>query len=134
MCTDARRHFFGEVCDESMRLSPLGVLAHKEFEAAASNYPSVDIDAFVVMPNHVHVILVLHEHPERRPSLSRIVQFYKTGVTMKARRHVDVVPAVIWQRSFHDHIIRDDVGLSKIREYVQNNPLRWYLDKFYSEG
>jgi REP element-mobilizing transposase RayT len=115
-----------------MHLSPLGIIAYDEFGKLPQHYTTVALDGFVVMPNHVHVILILQEHSEQQPNLSHIVRNYKAGVTRTTRRELDTVPSVLWQRRFHDHIIRNDAAYSRIREYVQNNPLSWHIDTFYA--
>jgi REP element-mobilizing transposase RayT len=133
ICTHQRQHLFGKVVDEKMHLTPLGEVARGHLEKLPGHFPNLSLDGFVVMPNHVHAICVLQDDPKCRARLGSVVGSYKAGVTINARRGLTEVPPKIWQGRYHDHIIRDAESLSRIREYVQNNPLRWHLDTFYSE-
>jgi REP element-mobilizing transposase RayT len=132
ICTHQRELLFGNVVDELMLLNSLGEIVYRHLQNLPTHYPNLAVDCFVVMPNHLHVAFVLRDDPELRPDLNNVVGNYKAGVTRTARRELDDVPPAIWQRSYHDHIIRDDEDFSRIREYVQTNPLRWHLDTFYS--
>ena len=80
------------------------------------------------MPNHVHAIIVL-ENGFINPSISKIVGLYKTGVTKQLRKmRPDIL---VWQRSFYDHIIRNQKSYEEIWTYIDNNPLKWEMDKLY---
>jgi REP element-mobilizing transposase RayT len=115
----------------------------KVWSGLGLHYP-VGVDAFVVMPNHVHGILVLGQHgnadrdgaavPTPALSLSTVVQRFKTFTMHEYGRGVTSqgwprYPGRLWQQRFHDHIVRDERDLAAIREYIANNPLRWRLDR-----
>ena len=100
------------------------------------HYPSVELDYFVVMPNHVHGILILTRpaqnnsntavgqlKPPQSRSLGMIVNHYKGGITRWARQNGE--PEFQWQGRYYDHIIRNERGLYQIRKYIEENPLRW---------
>lgn len=96
-------------------------------------------DVFVVMPNHVHIIVFLvgaaflQPDAGKTPALGKIITGYKAGVTRKCRqREILDVSASIWQRGYHDHIIRDEADLNRIREYVAYNPSQWDEDSLHS--
>ena len=94
-----------------------------------NHYQGVSIDKYVVMPNHVHLILVLGN--EKNPDCSQIIAQYKSGVSREIH---SIAPGVeIWQRSYHDHIIRGEKDYLKIWEYIENNPKQWEMDCFYVE-
>ena len=84
--------------------------------------------AFVVMPNHVHMILVLN-NGENNPSVPFIIGQFKRGVTKEIRTFHPC--KLVWQRSFHDHIIRNQMGYEKIWTYINNYPLKWEEDCFF---
>lgn len=99
------------------------------------------VDAFVVMPNHVHAIIILmgdgRGDPADRPylrsqSLGAIVGQYKSIVTKRVAQMPDS-PERLWQRNYHDHIIRNEANLNRLREYITNNPARWQEDSLFSE-
>jgi REP element-mobilizing transposase RayT len=82
----------------------------------------VRLDRFVVMPNHVHAIVWLDSRAGQAPPLHRLVGGFKAAASRAAGRP-------LWQRSFHDRVIRDDAELEALRRYVAENPLRWALDR-----
>ena len=82
------------------------------------------------MPNHVHAIVAI-EGENQRHRLDTIIGLYKSGVTREIRKEIPNIQ--IWQRSFHDHVIRNQQQYEKIWTYIDNNPLKWELDCFYTD-
>lgn len=127
LCTHEHRCIFGNPGE----LNPLGKIVQRDLLSIPKYYPGVKIDKFVVMPNHVHAIIVL-ENGFINPSISKIVALYKTGVTKQLRK---IRPDIqVWQRSFYDHIIRNKKSYEDIWTYIDNNPLKWEMDKLYKNG
>ena len=92
-------------------------------------YPQVRVDKYVIMPNHVHLILVVESGLQTR--ITHIIGQYKMSVTKEIRK---CCPGFdVWHRSFHDHIIRNQKSYGKIWEYIENNPLKWEEDCFYPD-
>ena len=142
ICVKDRRPDFGRVHDGVMQLSALGQIAHQFLTDIPDHFLHTQMDAFVVMPNHVHAIIVIHNvqarhvAPRQRKfgplgsgSLSKIIQAYKAAVTRQARR--DGYVDFYWQERFYDHIIRDDRSLQRIRAYIIGNPLEWEQDDYF---
>jgi REP element-mobilizing transposase RayT len=141
ICTRGRECILGEVSEGSMILSRLGGLVASCWGAIPDHFPAVSLDVWTIMPNHVHGILVIGARRGtacRAPtqerfgepvagSLPTIVRSYKAAVTRLARRAC--LAESVWQRSYFDHVIRGEEELSRIREYILNNPLRWNLDE-----
>ena len=122
ICTDHRRCIFGSV----EKLSKFGEIAKEEILSIPKHYDGVLVDHFVVMPNHIHMIVVLEE---KAPNLNQIVAQYKSGVS---RRIHHLFPDIsVWQRSYHDHVIRNQISYENIWNYIQENPLKWVEDCFY---
>ncbi len=96
-------------------------------------YPMFRIDKYIIMPNHIHMILVLsgengRENPvPTNPTISQIIGWFKYQTTKNINKN-DIVK--IWQRSFHDHIIRNEQEYREIWNYIDPNPLKWSED-FY---
>jgi putative transposase len=139
ICTNQRQMLFGDVVDGEMILNSLGQLAHIELQTLPQHRPNIDIDAFVIMPNHVHAIIVILESLNTTSksltstgSLGAIVGGYKSGVTRKARQQGLVDEGVLWQERYHDAIIRNEQQYRHIALYVEQNPQRWANDTFYS--
>ena len=87
----------------------------------------VEIDKYVVMPNHIHMIMVLKNG--NTANVNQIIGLFKSGVTREVR---DTYPDMdLWQRSYHDHVIRDRAGYEKIWNYIEGNPSKWEEDCFY---
>ena len=90
-------------------------------------HDGIDLDALIVMPNHVHAIVILHRSAARRPPpIPAVVGMAKARASRRAG-------FPIWQRGYHDRVIRDERELQAAREYVETNPLRWSLDREYPE-
>lgn len=158
ICTRHRQPFFGRVQGGVMRLSPVGEIARRCWVEIPHHFDHAAIDEFVVMPNHVHGLVVLYDNTvetrpaETRPaetrhvaslpeprefgplkpgSLSKIVQAYKAAVTRLAR--MEGFRDFAWQPRFYDHIVRDRRALQNIRRYIRENPQKWELDRYYSQ-
>ncbi len=131
ICTDQRVHLFGEIHSDEMHLSSAGSIAYDCWKALPEHHAHITIDDFVVMPNHVHGILFLDGESG---VLSTIVGSYKSGVSRRIRHAYQQPSLVLWQGRYHDHIIRNEQSLNKIREYIQYNPALWQQDKFYDEA
>lgn len=124
ICTDQRIHYFGKIFDDSMILNDIWNIAY-EYRCNITNcYKSVVLDEFIIMPNHIHGIILLGDW---WVSLSTIIKWYKQVCSKKIR---NICPEFTWQKSFHDHIIRNSIEYERIKYYIQTNPKNWYKDKF----
>ena len=137
ICTANRAHYFGEIEDNTMQLNAAGMIAGQCWLDIPKYYPYIILDAHVVMPNHVHGIVIIdsklniHDDDDRKwkpGTLGVIINQYKRIVTINARK---TEPHFSWQTRFHDHIIRNEKSFEKIQKYIQENPLRWVDDMFY---
>lgn len=144
ICTWGRACLFGNVIDETMQLNDVGRAVLMCWEQIPRHFPRVELDEFVVMPNHVHGILVLAVDTDRgtacraptmerfgKPvarSLPTIVRSFKSAASKRVNELVGVSGAPIWQRNYHEHIIRNEQALNAIRQYIQDNPSQWALD------
>ncbi|MEP7286896.1 MAG: hypothetical protein ABI947_14155 [Chloroflexota bacterium] len=146
ICAHQRQPLFGYVTDaDEMIRSVEGQMAHDYWHTIPDHFPMVELDGFVVMPNHIHGILVLGETapPQHRGqpiesfgtpvlrSLSTVIRSYKSIVT-RTSRAITGSEGIVWQGRFHDHIIRHEDDLHRIQQYVANNPARWHDDTFYT--
>ena len=104
-----------------VKLSRSGQICADLFAEMQRVYSDVQFDAYVVMPNHVHMILMLENGVRTVPG---VVRAYKALATRR-------IGHAIWQDSFYEHIIRNERDMAEIREYIQQNPMKWELDKFY---
>jgi len=143
ICTHNGECLFGWVVDGKMMLSPWGRIARDEWMASAKIRHEIRLDAFVVMPNHIHGIIwivagnnvgatgrsPLRPHGPSPKSLGSFIAGYKSAVT-KRINHIRKTPGTpVWQRNYYEHIVRDETELTRIREYIRLNPLKWELDR-----
>jgi len=121
-----------------MKLSKPGEIAWRVWNGLPDHFARMEPDAFVVMPNHVHFVLALKPvvvtgRAERAPydkvSAPLIVNQYKSFLTRAINQWRNTPKAPVWQRSYRDHVVRDENDLHRIREYIQYNPLSWDLDR-----
>ena len=145
ICIEARRPWLGRVTDGGMALSALGSLVAAEWRESGNLRTGVMLDEWVVMPDHMHMILQLSgegagtvaDHPVfRRPanSLGSLIAQFKATTTRKARVDLGFTGIRIWQRNYHDRIIRGPRELDRIRQYVRDNPKRWAVRHVYPVG
>ncbi len=138
ICTRNFQPYFGNVVDGRVELSAAGEIANKFWQEIPSHFPHVVLDKFVIMPNHMHGIIVITSQPVetqhaaslQKPvagSLSVVIRSYKSAVTRWFRRNG--CPSFAWQPRFYDHIIRNDESLHEIRKYILANPLKWEYDR-----
>ena len=119
-----------------MKLSEFGIIAEKQWHWLAEQYQYIVLHALVVMPNHVHGIieikrsLIKSSVPIKIKPLSELMGAYKTTVSKQI--HLCGFMEFQWQRSFYEHIIRDEKTFESITEYIINNPMNWERDKFYN--
>ena len=125
ICTQGKKCFLGSID----ALHPAGLIAQRHILELSNHYSHVSVDKFIIMPNHIHMILVLDKG--NHADVKQIIGQYKSGVTREVRKlYPDIV---LWQRSFHDHIIRNQKRYEMIWMYIETNPIRWEKDCFYSE-
>ncbi len=114
-----------------MKYSAIGTLAKNCLLDIENHYSNVKVDNWVVMPNHIHLLIRVTEAPSQvKYDIPNIVGKYKAAVT-RAVGNTLQYSEKIWQSSFHDHIIRNDMDYQKIWEYISGNPSKWVDDCFY---
>lgn len=132
LVTYKRQEIFGKIVNDQMYLSSAGSCADVCWRMIPSHFNNVVSDVFIVMPNHVHGIIEIEGDDIDKtitPSLSDIVSSYKSAVSKLIHRMAEYEMLKVWQRSFYDHIIRDDRDYDNIVEYINGNPVEWALDK-----
>ena len=142
ICTHNKQKTLCDIVGEGLalpliNLSPIGLIAERELLNVTMHYSNVIIDKYVIMPNHIHLIIRISERinpfPTKKFDISNIVGKYKAAVTRKVGNAFMHSEKPLWQRSFHDHIIRDENDYLKIWNYIDTNPQKWREDCFYNE-
>jgi len=112
-------------------LTEIGIEVEKTIKYINDNTHGISVDKYVIMPNHIHMILVIKAGEYKNPSLSSIIRQLKT-YTNKVYNNFDKSSSLIlWQRSFYDRVIRDERDYQKTWQYIETNPLKWELDEYY---
>jgi len=155
ICTHKQVSCFGEIVDDKMQLSSLGIIADILWYEIKNHIPNCELGEFVMMPNHLHGILVIDNPAQRtvdtrhalylqsqpisdkaigakrfqnqgKHTLSSIIGSYKSAVTKHAHR---LGYDFQWQRNYWEHIVRNDKEHQSIADYIRDNPKKWSMDK-----
>ncbi len=158
ICTHNRFCWFGAIDNYAMRLNELGKIAVACWSAIPDHFCHLELDEFIVMPNHVHGILRVVNNDDvacggtasRAPmtttmapieqfgvpvsgSIPTVIRSFKSAVT---KRIHEISPlsgsSLVWQRNYWEHLIRDETALQRIQEYIRSNPVHWTTDQLYS--
>lgn len=111
-------------------LSPTGIVVEQKLNQWNCAYKNVYLSSYVIMPNHLHIVIVILPNESGRtrcaPTVSRMIKMFKETVTKQLGEN-------IWQKLFHDHIIRDKRDYDEITKYIHENPQKWQFDELFSE-
>jgi len=141
ICTRDRLPRFGDVVEGCMRLTDYGRIVSQEWEISATIRREITLDAFVIMPNHIHGIIFINESnvgatgrsPVRSGPRPRCLGSFLSGFKSATSKRINDLQRTsglsVWQRNYYEHVIRDEDSLHRIREYVVNNPARWDFDR-----
>ena len=142
ICTKDFIQWFGKIKSGKVENNQLGKIAVKYFEEIPKHFKNTELDEFIIMPNHVHGIIIINDVVGTRDrvslrsfgnveksSLSIIINQFKGSITRFA--HQNKFNKFKWQSRFYEHIIRNSYDLHRIRTYIRNNPLKWELDEYY---
>ena len=150
VCAQNREMLFGDVVDGKMVLNDTGQMVQETWEWLATQYPYVELDTSVIMPNHLHGIVVIVDDcrgdlgkggsrtaPTTQPTktakrkpIGRLIGTFKTVTTKQINELNNPPGAKLWQHNYYEHIIRDEPELNRIRQYIIENPLKWKDDKY----
>jgi len=150
ICTKDKEEYFGEIIDNKMQLSEIGVIVGKYWFEIPNHFPHVELDEFVVMPNHMHGIIIIKNNvphvetqnfaslkqvkqikPQNKfgpqsKNLASIIRGYKIGV----KKYATIYKInFFWQSRFYDHIIRNEKEFCRIKQYIKDNPKNWETDR-----
>ncbi len=152
LCTHERDCLFGEIVDGEMRMNQFGQIIAAEWIRLAELREEIELGESVVMPNHFHGVLIfkeniasntvgaIHELPlpmpqqRRKMALPKIIGRFKMITAKRINIHRDTPGVPLWQRNYHEHIIRDEADYNRIAEYIATNPQRWIDDKLHPDN
>lgn len=141
LCTHNKECLFGSITnDEKMQLNSLGKSIVTSWQWLVKQYAYVDLDEWVVMPNHMHGIIIIADNlgsqatsTDQRKSLGELIGAFKAVST----KHINIIRNTpskqLWQRNYWEHVVRNEQTLNNIREYIVNNPTQWKFDQLNLE-
>ncbi|MBN2290581.1 MAG: transposase [Candidatus Glassbacteria bacterium] len=143
VCTYKGRCILGEVVDGVMRLNDAGRVVSDSWRWLENQYTYVKLDEFIIMPNHIHgILLIINECRGRsrtaptgkRKPLGRLIGAFKTISTKRINQMRGTPGMAIWQRSYYERVVRRTDRMDRIRKYIINNPARWVRDHGHAES
>jgi putative transposase len=161
ICTEERKNYFGKIDQAKVILSPIGIMAEKFWLAIPEHFPFVELDRFIIMPNHIHGIIKINNYTAcvgtqdfafnnkrtqdfaflqnnyqnkfapQSKNLSSIIRGFKIGVKKYATMNN---LNFSWQTRFFDRVLRNEQELNGARDYIDYNPDKWQWDNIKPEG
>lgn len=146
VCTHHRQAMFGKIRAGEMHLSAYGEIVQEEWLRSAEIRAEIELDAFVVMPDHFHCLVMIRplpavdgyitppsplcEPPTGLPakSIGALMAGFKSAATLRINQLRKMPGWPVWQRNYHDRIVRDPAAFERIRAYIENNPRQWTID------
>lgn len=123
ICIKNRLEILGTIREENnIELSNEGNIVKKNIYKIEEIYKKIGIDEYIIMPNHIHILIWIKD--KNGVTISKIIKHYKTNVSKEIKYS-------IWQKSFYEHIVRNEKEYLKAREYIRNNIINWKKDKYY---
>ncbi|HLP91918.1 MAG TPA: transposase [Nostocaceae cyanobacterium] len=145
ICTYQRQCWLGNIINGQMYFNQLGKIVYKFWQVLPNRFPHIQLDAFVVMPNHLHGILIISKKKEctiptsiyteekfGKPvagSIPTVIRSFKSSVTKQINLMRETPYPPIWQRNYYESVIRSEKHLENVRLYIANNPLNWEKDE-----
>ncbi|HEY7242306.1 MAG TPA: transposase [Xanthobacteraceae bacterium] len=131
LCAHDRMCIFGVIDQMKMRLSAIGEIVASCWKQIPQHFP-VLLDEWVVMPNHMHAIIVMRDGPDRVEPVKRplgvIIGAFKAAATKRVNALHGERASPLWQRNFYEHVMRNEADLGRVRQYIVDNPIRWADD------
>ncbi len=126
-----------ELAPPVLKLLPFGQCIKEQIYNIGKRYDNVKIDNYVIMPNHIHILMRIGNQTggaSPSPTISDVICAFKSLTTKECKNLLPI--DILFQRSFHDHIIRDDIDYQNIWQYIDENPAKWKFDKLnpYNEN
>ena len=123
ICTKDRLELLGKIGSENyIKLTQEGKIAKDNIDKIEEIYDNAIIHEHIIMPNHIHILLEIKN--KKKTTISKIIKHYKTNVSKE-------ITYSIWQKSFYEHIVRNEKEYLKIKEYIKSNIINWNKDKYF---
>ena len=139
ICTDNRKHILSKICVGDgfpvPQLTKTGQIVDDYIKNINFKYSCVTVSEYVIMPNHIHLLLFIDNNGTGNPSptVGNIIGWFKYNTTKSVNEKYKTAGNKFWQRSYYDHIIRDEKDYMEKRNYILTNPAKWADDEYYSD-
>ena len=128
ICIHEKKALFGNIKNEAVICNSSGEIAKNIWDMIPEKFSGVKIDSFVIMPNHIHGILVFEKQEDSFRTIGDIIRWYKGRCTFEIRKNCSHFS---WQRNYYERIIRNEKSLDIAREYIEANPYKWTDDLYF---
>ena len=138
ICTDNRKHILSKICVGDgfpvPQLTKTGQIVDDYIKNINLKYSCVTVSEYMIMPNHIHLLLLIDNNGTGNPSptVGNIIGWFKYNTTKSVNEEYKSAGNKLWQRSYYDHIIRDEKDYMEKLNYILSNPLKWADDEYYS--
>lgn len=123
ICIKNRIELLGKIIAMNyIELTKIGNISEQYIKKIEAKYKNIKLDEYIIMPNHIHLLLIVNK--QNKITISRIIKQYKMHVSK-------IIGYSIWQKSFYEHIIRDEKEYWKIKKYIKDNIINWKQDKYF---
>ena len=133
ICTQDRRKILSSIVGDGFPVpKPCGMIAEKLIAEIPEKYPTVSVDKFVIMPDHIHILLRFDCNSgtgNPSPTLGNVIGWYKYQVTKQVNLQSNNKNERVFQRSYYDHVIRNQRDYDEIWQYIENNPRKWRIER-----
>lgn len=135
ICTQNKECLFGDIIDDEMQFNDAGRIIQVIWNEIPMHYPLVELDEFVIMPNHFHAIFyILPSEPgaaSSAPTVGQIMRRFKSMSAVAINKSLGRSSQPLWQRNYWERVARDEKELHGLQKYIVNNPRQWVLDKLH---
>ena len=135
VCTQHRECLLGDIVNEDMVLNVTGKMVLDVWAQLPMRFPTIELDEFIIMPNHVHGIINIQTGisetgaASSAPTLGQIVRMFKSVSAIAVNKILNRKNKPLWQRNYYERIIRNEEECNRTREYIFNNPAQWASDE-----
>ena len=130
ICTKDRKQILSKIVGDGFPVPNLpGRIAEEMIEQVMIRYPSVSVDKYVIMPDHIHLLLRIEGTGNPSPTLGNVIGWYKYQTTKRINQTDATQGLQVFQRSYYEHVIRNQQDYDSVWEYIENNPRKWAIKK-----
>ena len=131
VCAQNKECLFGDIVDDAMQLNDAGRIILLIWSEIPTHYQQVELDEFVIMPNHVHGIINIVGAASSAATIGNIIRRFKSMSAIAVNKSLGRSSQPLWQRNYWERVVRDEKELHGMQEYIVNNPRQWELDKLH---